>query len=412
MSTSTLFRDATVLDADRGELRGDQAVLVVDDRVVEVGPTVEVRPANAARVFDVRGRTLMPGLIDGHVHVYVQSMDLSLMDDWLPSYLVPKATKALGEMLRRGFTTVRDVGGADFALAQAIEEGLVVGPRLIHGGPALSQTGGHGDFRSRGDFDPSHGCLRCPTIFRLVDGPDEMRRVTRDLLRGGAHHIKLMLSGGVLSPTDSITSVQYTGDEIAVAVREAEAAGKYVTGHTFLADAINSALRQGVRCIEHGNFIDDTSVSLFVERDAFLVPTLTILRAIDEDGPGMGLRAEVLRKSAEVLDAGMSALERAHRGGVNIVYGTDLLGGLQVRQLEELTLRAEVQPLPDVIRSATTTAARLLGMSGDIGVVAPGAYADLIVLDGDPLTDISVLTEPERHLKLVMKSGTVYYDTL
>jgi imidazolonepropionase-like amidohydrolase len=411
MSVTTVFRNATVLDPERGELRGDQAVLVVDDRIAEVAATAEVRTANPGRVVDVRGRTLLPGLVDAHVHVYVQSMDLSLVESWLPSYLVPKAAKALGEMLRRGFTTVRDVGGADFALAQAIDEGLVAGPRLIHGGPALSQTGGHGDFRSRGDFG-THGCLRCPTIFRLADGPDEVRRVVRDVLRGGAHHIKMMLSGGVLSPTDSISSVQYTGEEIAVAVREARAAGKYVTGHTFLAEAINSALRQGVRCIEHGNFIDDTSVELFTGHDAFLVPTLTIVRAINELGPAMGLGAEVLAKSAEVFEAGMTALERAHRGGVNLVYGTDLLGDLQTRQLEELTLRAEVQPLPDLIRSATTTPARLLGMAGEIGVIAPGAYADLLVVDGDPLTDLSVLTAPERHLNLVMKAGTVYYDTL
>jgi imidazolonepropionase-like amidohydrolase len=408
---TTLFRNATVLDADRGEVRGDQAVLVVDDRIAEVGTGAEVRAADPDRVVDLRGRTLLPGLIDAHVHVYVQSMDLSLVDSWLPSYLVPKATKALGEMLYRGFTTVRDVGGADFALAQAIEEGLVTGPRLIHGGPALSQTGGHGDFRARGNFD-SHGCLRCPTIFRLADGPDEVRRVVRDVLRGGAQHVKLMLSGGVLSPTDSISSVQYTAEEIAVAVREAGAAGKYVTGHAFLADAINSALRQGVRCVEHGNFIDDTSVGLFTEHEAFLVPTLTILRAIDELGPAMGLSPEVLHKSAEVLDAGRTALERAHRGGVNIVYGTDLLGELQARQLEEFTLRAEIQPVPDVIRSATTVPARLLGMAGEIGVIAPGAYADLLVVDGDPLTDIGVLTAPQRHLKLVMKAGIVYHDTL
>lgn len=411
MPVTTLFRNAAVLDAERGELDGDRSVLVVGDRIAEVGSAAEVRPPDPDRVVDLRGRTLMPGLIDAHVHVYVQSMDLSQVESWLPSYLVPKAAKALGEMLRRGFTTVRDVGGADFALAQSIEEGLVTGPRLIHGGPALSQTGGHGDFRSRGDFG-SHGCLRCPTIFRLADGPDEVRRVVRDVLRGGAHHIKLMLSGGVLSPTDSITSVQYTAEEIAVAVREAGAAGKYVTGHTFLAGAINSALRQGVRCIEHGNFIDDTSVELFTEHDAFLVPTLTIVRAIEELGPAMGLSAEVLAKSAEVFEAGMTALERAHRGGVNIVYGTDLLGDLQTRQLEELTLRAQVQPPADLIRSATTTPARLLGMAGEVGVVAPGAYADLLVVDGDPLAGISVLTAPERHLNLVMKAGTVYYDTM
>jgi imidazolonepropionase-like amidohydrolase len=408
---TTLFRNAAVLDVERGELHGDQSVLVVGDRVAEVGSPIEVRPANPDRVVDVRGRTLMPGLIDSHVHVYMQTLKLAELASWLPSYLVPKAIKALGEMLRRGFTTVRDTGGADYALAQAIEDGLVAGPRLIHGGPALSQTGGHGDFRPRGDF-ATQGCPRCPVIARVADGPGEVRRTARDVLRSGAHHLKVMLSGGVMSPTDSISSVQYSGEEIAVAVREAGVAGKYVTGHAYLADPINAALLQGIRCIEHGNFIDDTSVALFTEHDAFLVPTLITYQALDEAGPGLGMSADSHRKNAEVLDAGMTSLERAYRGGVNLVYGTDLLGELQVRQLEEFTLRAEVQPLLDVIRSATTTAARLLGMCDEIGVIAPGAYADLLIVDGDPVTDLSVLTSPERHLNLVMKAGTVYHDTL
>nr|WP_260173758.1 amidohydrolase family protein [Nocardioides albus] len=351
----------------------------------------------------------MPGLIDAHVHVYFQSLDLPKLQSWPPSYLVPKAARALEDMLQRGFTTVRDTAGADFALAQAIDDGLIAGPRLIYGGPALSQTGGHGDGRRPGD-DTEQSCCRCPHMSRIADGPDEVRKVSRDILRTGAAHLKLMLSGGVSTPTDSISSIQYTDEEIAVAVREASVQGKYVTGHAYLAEAIENALALGLRCIEHGNLLKPSTVASFVEHDAFLVPTLVTYKAMDEMGPAIGMSKSSHQKNSEVLATGLEALEMADRGGVKLVYGSDLIGELQTRQLEEFTIRSEVQSSIDVIRSATTTAAELTNLTGKVGVIAPDAHADLLVVDGDPITDISVLTRPDKYLDIVMRAGQIYRD--
>lgn len=406
-----LFRNAAVLDVESGEIRPDQAVLVEDGVIREVGPTAEVRASDPERVIDVGGRTLMPGLVDGHVHVYFQSFKAEELSGWMPSYLVSKASRALSNMIQRGFTTVRDTGGADFALAQAVDEDLIEGPRVIFGGMALTQTGGHGDGRGPGDVSTTQ-CTRCPTIGLVADGPEEVRKGAREILRTGAHHIKLMLSGGVTSPSDSISSTQYSDEEISAAVAVAEAEGKYVTGHTYLASAISNALRLGLKCIEHGNLIDESTVKEFVKHDAFLVPTLVTYNTMDRLGLQMGLSEASHAKNSEVLESGLSALEMAHRGGVNLVYGSDLIGEQQAYQLEEFTIRAQVQPAIDVIRAATTNAARLVGLEGKIGVVAPEAYADLIVVDGDPLEDISILTKPDQHLSLVMKNGVVYRDRL
>ncbi|WP_444614989.1 MULTISPECIES: amidohydrolase family protein [unclassified Corynebacterium] len=407
--TTTLFRNAAVLNVHLGEIRPDKSVIVEDGLIREVGPSNEVRVTDPDRVIDVKGRTLMPGLVDGHVHVYFQSFDTPELLRWRPSYLVAKAARSLSDMLQRGFTTVRDTGGADFALAQAVDEGVLDGPRLIFGGLALTQTGGHGDGRSRNEVNPT-GCSRCPTIALVADGVDEVRKGTREILRTGAHHVKLMLSGGVTSPTDSISSTQYSDEEIAVA--EASSQGAYVTGHTYLAGAISNALRIGLKCIEHGNLIDETTVKDFIRYDAFLVPTLVTYNTMDRLGPSMGLSAESHAKNSQVLESGLSALEMAHAEGVKLVYGSDLIGGQQVHQLEEFAIRREVQPAIDVIRAATTTAAELVGLEGRIGVVGPEAYADLIIVDGDPLKDISVLTDPDRYLSMVMKGGVVYRDRL
>jgi imidazolonepropionase-like amidohydrolase len=309
-------------------------------------------------------------------------------------------------MLQRGFTTVRDVAGADHGIAAATEEGWLEGPRVIYGGKALSQTGGHGDHRSRGQ-EALDGCHCSPTLSRVCDGVDQVRAAARDEIRRGAHHVKLMLSGGVASPTDRVDSVQFSIDEIRAAVEEAEAANLYVTGHAYTARAVNRALECGVRCIEHGNLMDERSIELFCERGAFYVPTLATYTALAERGRESGLTEASYRKVFEVLEGGLRALELAHRGGVAIAYGTDLLGDMHDAQLTEFRIRAQVQPAADVVRAATTTAACLIGEEGRLGVVAPGARADLLVVDGDPLQDLTVLTQPESRLLMVVKEGRV-----
>ncbi|HEV7663765.1 MAG TPA: amidohydrolase family protein, partial [Chloroflexota bacterium] len=352
----------------------------------------------------------LPGLIDCHVHVTAATADLSELAEWSPTYVAAHAQSILRGMLERGFTTVRDAGGADFGLAQAVEERLFEGPRVIFGGHALSQTGGHADVRSRGRTAREPG-YPYTGLGVVCDGVDEVRHAVRQEIKRGAAHIKLMLSGGVASPTDRVDSTQFSVDEIQAAVEEAAAANLYVLGHAYTSRAINRALECGVRSIEHGNLMDASSPPLFLAHNAFYVPTLVTYSALAEHGREFGLPESSYRKVFDVLDAGLRALEMAHQAGVSIAYGTDLLGGMHVHQLRELVLRAQVQPAADVLRSATLIGARLLRMQDRVGRIAPGMLADVLVVDGDPLADISLLTRPEC-LRLVMKSGRIYRDRL
>jgi imidazolonepropionase-like amidohydrolase len=255
-----------------------------------------------------------------------------------------------------------------------------------------------------------HPC--CPTLTVVADGVAEVRRAARDQLRRGAHHVKVMLSGGIASPTDRIDSTQYSMEELRAVVEEARAANRYVTGHAYTAAAVNRGLEAGVGCIEHGNLMDASSVELFKVTGAFYVPTLATYAALASEGLEQGMPADQHAKVFEVLDAGLGALELAHRAGLPIVYGTDLLGGMHRRQLTELTLRSQVQPAADVLRAATTVAARLLRLEGRVGVVAPGASADLLVVDGNPLETLELLTDPARNLRLVMAAGRVHRNDL
>jgi imidazolonepropionase-like amidohydrolase len=308
-------------------------------------------------------------------------------------------------MLRRGFTTVRDACGADFGMQRAQQEGLLVGPRLFICGRALTQTGGHGDGRQRGELTVD--TLSAQVGFgALADGVPEVRRACREEIRRGAQHIKLMLGGGVASPTDRLTNDQYSLEEIRAAVEEAEMADLYVMAHTYTARTVNRAIDCGVRSLEHCNLIDKTSIERFVKTGAWMVPTLVTYEMLAKEGVKAGLPKDVESKIYLVLDKGLGALEMAAKAGVNLAFGTDLLGDMHRHQLAEFTIRAQVQKTIDVIRAATCHAADLL-RAPDLGEIKPGAHADLLMLDADPLKDIGVLTRPETHLKLIMQAGKV-----
>jgi imidazolonepropionase-like amidohydrolase len=398
-----LFTNASVLDAEHGTLVPDRSVVVEDERIVSVDGSESV---TADRVVDLRGKTLMPGLIDCHVHVTAASANFAEIEEWSPLYLAARAGQIMRGMLERGFTTVRDAAGADFGLARAVDEGLLAGPRLIFGGRGLSQTGGHGDGRSRG-----RTALECGYSYTagtvICDGVPDVRRTVREEIKRGAHHIKLMLSGGVASPTDRVDSTQFSLDEIRAAVEEAEAANIYVLGHAYTARAIERGLECGVRCIEHGNLMSPSTPDVFLKHSAYYVPTLVTYSSLAEHGREYGLPEVSYRKIFDVLDAGLRALEMADRAGVAIAYGTDLLGGMHVYQNREFRIRSEVQSAAAIVRAATTTGAQVVQMQGQIGVIAPGAYADLLVVDGNPLEDVTLLSEPESHIKLVMKAGEI-----
>ena len=397
-----IFTNALVLDAEQGVLTGERNVLVEGGMIAAVSSAAVRR--KDAQVYDLKGRTLMPGLCDAHVHVTAVTPDFAALRHWSPSYVTARAAEVLKGMLMRGFTTVRDAGGADFGLAQAVEEGYLAGPRILFCGKALSQTGGHGDMRSPGE----HGlgeCFCCAGLGHVCDGVTEVRRAARNEIRKGANQIKIMASGGVSSPTDRISNLQFSIEEISAIVGEAAAAGLYVMAHAYTAAAVNRALECGVRSIEHGNLLDRDSIDLFRKLDAFLVPTLSTYHALWDEGVAAGLPADMHGKIAEVMDAGMSALEMADRNGVRIAYGTDLLGSMHRHQSNEFTLRAQVQTADSIIRSATTVAAELFGLAGQIGVVAEGARADLLVVDGNPFDDLALLQDEGRHMPAIMKDG-------
>jgi len=313
-------------------------------------------------------------------------------------------------MLARGFTTVRDAGGADHGLAEAVAEGLVAGPRIHHSGRVLSQTGGHGDFRPRGDLVPMCACTIHSTGFsHVADGVDAVRRAAREELRRGAKQIKIMASGGVASPTDPIWNLQYSREEMTAIVEEAASWRTYAMAHAYTPEAIRRAVEAGVRTIEHGNLIDRETAGLMASRGAYLVPTLVTYFALDELGSAFGLPAESSRKLKEVMTAGLSSIELARSAGVAMGFGTDLLGELHDQQSRELTIRREVQSAAEILRSATVVNAEILREPGQLGIIKEGARADLLVVDGDPLADIAVLTNADR-MHAVIQDGRIAVD--
>jgi imidazolonepropionase-like amidohydrolase len=404
--------NAVVLDVVGGKLLPNQRVVIKGKHIERVEPARAQTPAGApGEVVDVGGRTVMPGLCDAHVHVTAWTANLSEQMRSSPFYTAARSAEILHAMLMRGFTTVRDEAGADYGLALAVNEGHIQGPRILFCGRALSQTGGHGDWRGRGEQVVST-VSESVGLSHLCDGVPQVRRAAREEIRKGANHIKLMLSGGVASPTDRLTNSQFSEEEIRAAVEEADNAGLYCTGHAYTIRAVNTALKCGVRSLEHCNLIDESSVELFVKHDGFMVPTLATYEALAREGVEAGLPAALKDKVFEVLDHGLKALDIANRGGVKLAYGTDLLGAMHKDQLREFDIRSEVQAPIDIIRGATTVAADLFNESGQTGVVAAGARADLLVVEGDPLQDLRRLQDPTRYLKAIIKDGEFYKNEL
>jgi imidazolonepropionase-like amidohydrolase len=402
---SLLFENVCILDADAGETRPGMHVRVEDGRIVEVREGALSAPE--ARRIDGAGRTLMPGLIDCHVHVAITTLDLAAMQSKPPSLVSQESRQILESMLARGFTSVRDAGGADWGLAQAVERGLIRGPRIFYSGRVLSQTGGHGDFRPRSE-EPGCACQIHSTGFsHVADGVSAVRRAAREELRRGATQVKIMASGGVASPSDPIWNVQYSGEEMSAIVEEARGWRTYAMAHAYTPDAIRRAVDAGVRTIEHGNLIDASTAALMAERQAWLVPTLVTYQKLDELGRKLGFPAASQKKVSDVLDAGLRSLEIARDAGVAIGFGSDLLGETHPFQNEEFGIRAQVQSPAEIVRAATSEAARILQREGELGVVAPGALADLLLVEGDPLRDLSLLEDPSKSLALVVKQGEI-----
>jgi imidazolonepropionase-like amidohydrolase len=405
--------NATVFDSRTAALRPHSTVVIDGERLACV--TQEpITVADAAHTWDAQGMTVVPGLIDAHVHVMASSPDLASLAQQPPSLLAAQASQVMRDMLLRGFTTVRDAAGADFGLQEAQRTGLFSGPRLFIAGFPISQTGGHADLRPRGvrSRDLLCACAGLGFMGAIADGVPEVRRAVREQVRTGANQIKIMAGGGISSPSDPLEGTQFSREELAAAVEEAEAAQLYAMAHAYSPLAVTRAVEAGVRSIEHGNLIDEATARAMKRHGAYYVPTLSTYAALAEEGQRLGWSAEMLAKLARVKDQGLNAVALAQAEGVPIVFGTDLLGHMHERQNGEFLLRQTVQTPAQVLQGATYTAAQLLRREHELGVLQAGACADLLLLRGNPLQGLAGLAEPERGIALIMQGGRVVADRL
>lgn len=406
--TQTLIRGARVFDGRELRSEPDLDVLLRDGRIELIGPAIPGQIADCA-VVEAHGLTLLPGLIDAHFHAVSASLDVAAIDRMHPSHRALGAREHLESALRRGFTTVRDAGGADVGLVRATAEGLIDGPRLLVAGKALSQTGGHGDMR-QAESVPLCGCGYSGALSAVVDGADTMRALVREQLRQGVHHIKLFVSGGVLSPTDPIWMDQFTDQEIRAAVEEAATRRTYVMAHAHTSSAVLRCVRSGVRSIEHGTLMDRESAEAVARAGAFVVPTMVVIETLRE--ARLALPPAALEKLAAIGDHAAAALEHCRAAGVKLGFGTDLFGALRNQQCREFLARGRLQSPLDVLRSSTSVNAELLGLPDEIGTIAAGAAADVIAVKGDPLADVGVLAHPETNLMLVVRGGRVIVNRM
>jgi len=406
--TDIVFKNFKLLDPEVGTLESGQQVRVNGNTIAEVSPSVDHSPD--AEIIDLGDRTLMPGLIDCHNHISREI--LAGPPSMLPSLSAARTSSVLHDMLMRGFTTLRDAAGADLGHKEAVEKGYFLGPRLFVAGKSISQTGGHGDHRVRADQSEPCACVHLgPGIGRVADGISEVRKAVRDEIRLGADQIKMMASGGIASASDPIDQLQYSTEEMEAIVDEAARSNTYVMAHAYPDAAIRRCVEAGVRTIEHGNMLGPETAKLMAEKGAYLVPTLVAFRCIQRYGPETGYNDEQMEKNEKVLAAGTQALLVAKEAGVKVAFGTDIAFWHE-HQCEEFLIRGEVLEPIDIIRSATIIGAEVVRMVGRLGVVKPDAFADLIVVDGNPLDDLGLFQDQGAHIPVIMANGKLVKNAL
>jgi imidazolonepropionase-like amidohydrolase len=411
MMPQILFKNLSLLDPRWDEAREGYEVLVEGELIKEVSSSAI--KADNAHVVDCGRRTLMPGLIDCHVHVFLVEVNIRNLENVPLTLLTAKSAELMRGMIDRGFTTVRDTGGADWGIKTAVESGLIPGPRLFISGRAIGPTGGHSDSRRRTDSGAPCGCCKAMVYcMAIADGADEVRKLVREQMRQGADQIKIMCSGGVASPYDPLDSLQFSEAEIAAATDEAKNFGRYVLAHAYTPEAITRAVTNGVRTIEHGNLIDQKSAQLLKSKGGYMIANLVTYFSMKERAAQFGMTADMLAKNDIVLEGALRSLEICKAAGVKVGYGTDLLGQLQVDQSQEFMYRAKVLKPIEIVRQATVVGAEILRQEGKLGIVEPGAFADLIVVDGDPLKRLELFLDQGAHLPAIMKAGKFHKNAL
>lgn len=404
--TTTAFINARLPDLHRGALTAPTTLVVRDGRIAGQGtPAPE-----GAEVVDLGGLALLPGLIDCHFHVVAHGLDLWGNVIAPDSLAALRAARVMEWLLSRGFTTVRDLGGADIGLVRGVEEGLIEGPDLVICGKGLSMTGGHTDLRQRSDIRPDAMGWRLGNMGVLVDGVDEVRRTCRKLIKEGARFIKVMANGGVASPNDPIDGLQYSDDEIRAMVEEAGNANTYVSAHVYSDASIRRCVRLGVKSLEHCNLITPETARMAAEAGCVAVPTLVAYEGLKREGAALGLGEAEQAKIDVVRDGGRNSLAVMRDAGLPMAFGTDLLGQLRKYGGLEFDLLAEVLTPTEILRGMYEAGARLCRREGEIGTLAAGARADLVAVEGDPFADITLLGRPEESLRLVVRAGRIVRD--
>jgi len=408
----TVLTNAFLIDCTGADPKEGAAVVVEDDRIRDVLPGGKVGALpGPVTTLDLKGATLMPGLTDAHVHICAVSENITDQHRvYPPSYIAARAMRRAEECLRQGFTTVRDAGGADYGFRLALEEGHAPGPRLLVSGNYISQTGGHGDKRRRAEWDAPVDCC-IGMIGSIADGEAEVRKAAREQIRRDVDQIKIMASGGAMSPSDELDTTQFTIAEMRAAVEEAHAVGKYVLAHAYSDSAVRNAVAAGVRSIEHGNLIRETAAAAIRDAGAFLVPTMVTYEAIYREGKRYGIGDHQIQKINLAREQSVQGLTYAYKAGCKIGSGSDLLGDMMVQRAVEFELKGQVLKPMEVLLSATKVNAELFRMADRIGTVEPGKYADLLVVAGNPLKNLRVF-QAQDNLKVIMKGGHVYKQTL
>ena len=404
---NAVFEHATVLDCTGRDPQADARVVVEDGRIRRIGAASGPAGPKDSKVIDCQGRTLMPGLLDAHVHLAALDLDAEVEVALPPAVLALRIAKIIEATLDAGFTTVRDAGGLDWGFKEAVGLGLIRGPRIFVSGAFISQTGGHGDHRARTSRAPFPVVPGLTSESILADGPDGVRRAAREVLRRGADQVKVMASGGAASPTDELDHVQFSVAELAAAVDVAGAVGTYVLAHAYGPGAIRNCLDAGVRSIEHGNFLDEaTADKMLAADDVFLVPTIITYELLSAREPGDGWTPDMARKIRQGLTGAYDSLGLAYEKGLRIGSGSDVLAEMQGEKGKEIACQARVMGAMNAIIAATRTNAALMRIEKEVGTIEEGKRADLIVLDADPLQDPGIFAEPD-HVRMVMRGGDV-----
>ncbi|WP_234393481.1 metal-dependent hydrolase family protein [Francisella philomiragia] len=406
-----ILKNANVFNGKDNQINHYNYVYVEGSKILSLTDN-EISNFSAEVIIDLKDRFLMPGLIDAHVHLSsAASVDLA-NDNISSDFTAIESLQAAEESLLRGFTTLRDAGGAGYGIARAFEKRKATTPRLFYSGKALSATGGHGDFRGTTESKICSCQVSGSNISTICDGVPEVLKATREQLREGATQIKIMAAGGIASPADKITNLQFSDDEILAIVDEAKRNGTYVMAHAYTSEALIRCVKLGVRSLEHANLLDEKAAKVIVENDAFIVPTLAIYEAFYLHGKEFNTPDHVLEKLGRVRSNSLEAIKIAHDYSVNVGFGTDLLGGLMKYQSTEFKIRSQVETPFQTLYSATYKNAELLNMTDMLGVIKSDAFADIIVLEGNPLEDIGLLVNPDESIKLIIKDGYIVLDKL